>query len=179
MCESRTSFVRRVSFAGRIAVDDNCERQAVGHVRVHMHRKVEGRIKTIGVKREGRRWFVVLSCDDVPAQPLPMTGVTVGVDVGIASFLTTSDGVQVPNPRHLRSSANQLAHSQRALARCKRGSNRRRKVRAHVAAIHAKVRRQRLDHAHKTALWLVRHHDVIAHEQLNISGMTRVPSAAT
>ncbi|GAA2626166.1 RNA-guided endonuclease TnpB family protein [Dactylosporangium fulvum] len=147
--------------------------QGVGHIRVHAHRKVEGTVKTISVKREGRRWFVVLSCDDVPAELLPETGSAAGIDMGVASFLTTSDGAQVPNPRPGRRNAERLATAQRALARCKRGSNRRRKTRARVAAHHAKVRRQRIDHAHKTALWLVRHHDVIAHEALKISNMTR------
>ena len=56
--------------------------QGVGHVKVHAHRAVEGRVKTISLKREGRRWYVVLSCDDVPARPLPATGRQVGVDVG-------------------------------------------------------------------------------------------------
>ncbi|MFC4110950.1 RNA-guided endonuclease InsQ/TnpB family protein, partial [Micromonospora zhanjiangensis] len=127
-------------------------------------------------KREGRRWYVVLSCDEVPAEPLPETGAVVGVDMGVAAFLTTSDGVQVPNPRHLAASAVQLATAQQTLARCERGSRRRRKVRDRVAALHARVRRQRLDHAHKTALWLVRHHDLIAVEALRISNMTRSAS---
>jgi putative transposase len=122
---------------------------------------------------EGRRWFLVLSCDDVPGLHLPETGSAVGVDMGVVSFLTTSDGAQITNPRHERRNADKLADAQRALARCKRGSNRRRKVRERVAASYGKVRRQRLDHAHKTALWLVRHHDVIAHEDLRISDMTR------
>lgn len=147
--------------------------QGVGHVRVHQHRRPLGRVKTISVKREGRRWYVVLSCDDVPAEPLPLTGRTVGIDLGIASFLTTSDGEQVDNPRHLRVAAEKLAKAQRALSRCKRGSNRRRKVRARVAAVHGTVRRQRLDHAHKTANQLVAHHDVICHEALRIGNMSR------
>jgi putative transposase len=150
--------------------------KGLGHVRVHAHRKVEGRVKTVSVKREGRRWYVVLSCDDVPDEPLPETGAAAGIDMGVASFLTTSDGVQIPNPRHLAASAGRLAVAQQALARCKRESNRRRKVRARVAAIHGKVRRQRLDHARKTALWLVRHHDLIAHEDLTIANMTRSAS---
>jgi putative transposase len=147
--------------------------QGVGHVRVHAHRKTEGVVKTISVKREGSRWFVVLSCDDVPALNLPETGSAVGIDMGIASFLTTSDGAQIENPRHGRRAAGKLATAQQALSRCKRGSKRRAKVRNRVAAAHAKVRRQRHDHAHKTALWLVRHHDVIAHEALRIGNMTR------
>lgn len=150
--------------------------QGVGHVRVHAHRAVQGRVKTIAVKREGRRWYVVLSCDEVPAEPLDHTGAVTGIDLGIASFLTTSEGEHVPNPRHLRRSSDKLAGAQRALARCKRGSNRRRKVRAQVAAIHAKVGRQRLDHAHKVALDLVVRHDVICHEALRISNMSRSAS---
>ncbi|MFC5003893.1 RNA-guided endonuclease InsQ/TnpB family protein [Dactylosporangium cerinum] len=150
--------------------------QGVGHVRVHAHRKVDGVVKTISVKREGRRWFVVLSCDEVPALHLPETDSAVGIDMGVASFLTTSDGVQLPNPRHGRRNADRLAAAQRDLARKRRGSNRRRRARERVAALHGKVRRQRLDHAHKTALWLVRHHDVIAHEGLRIGNMTRSAS---
>ena len=79
--------------------------KGIGHVRVHQHRAVKGRVKTITVKREGDRWYVILSCDDVPAEPLEPTGAVVGIDVGIASFLTTSDGEHVPNPRPLAAAA--------------------------------------------------------------------------
>jgi putative transposase len=147
--------------------------QGVGHVRVHQHRAVGGVIKTITVKREGRRWYVVLACDQVPARPLRATGAAVGIDLGVAWLLTTSQGQHVPNPRHLARSADRLARAQQALARCQRGSNRRRKQRARVAALHAKVRRQRLDHGHKTALALVRDHDLIVHEDLRVANLTR------
>lgn len=146
--------------------------RGVGHVKVNQHRVPLGTVKTISVKREGRRWCLILSCDDVPAEPLEPTGAVTGVDMGVASFLTTSEGVHVPNPRHLAASADRLAEAQRALARCDRGSNRRRKARERVARVHGKVRRQRLDLAHKTALSLVRGHDVIVHEALRITNMT-------
>ena len=145
----------------------------IGHVRVHQHRAVKGIVKTVTVKREGSRWFVVLSCDDVPAEPLPATGAAVGIDLGIASFLTDSGGTHVPNPRHLAASAEHLASAQRALARKKRGGKRRKKAVARVAALHGKVRRGRLDHAHKTALALVRDNDLIVHEALQVANMTR------
>ncbi len=147
--------------------------QGVGHVKVNQHRPVAGTVKTVSVKREGDRWYVVLSCDDVPAQPLPTTGAVIGIDMGVASFLTTSDGVHVPNPRPLAASAERLATAQRDLARKKRGSKRRRKAVARVAAVHRKVRRQRLDHAHKTTLGLVRDYDLICVEALQIRNMTR------
>ncbi|MER7129818.1 RNA-guided endonuclease InsQ/TnpB family protein [Streptosporangium saharense] len=147
--------------------------QGVGHVRVHRHRRVLGTVKTIGAKREDSRWYVILSCDDVPAEPLPTTGVVAGIDMGVASLVTTSGGEHVANPRHLAATADRLAEAQRALARKKRGSTRRRKAVARVAALHGKVRRQRLDHGHKAALALVRTYDVIVHEDLRIANMTR------
>ncbi|WP_326637887.1 transposase [Nonomuraea fuscirosea] len=150
--------------------------QGIGHVRVHRHRPVHGRVKTISVKREGRRWYVLVSCQDVPAQPLPATGAVTGIDLGVASLVTTSDGEHVLNPRHLAATADRLAVAQRDLARKQRGSKRRRKAVAQVAALHAKVRRQRLDGAHKTALALVRNYDVIVHEDLRITNMTRSAS---
>ncbi|WP_113698499.1 RNA-guided endonuclease InsQ/TnpB family protein [Nonomuraea lactucae] len=165
--------------------------QGIGHVRVHRHRPVKGRVKTISVKREGSRWFVVLSCDDVPAEQLAATGAAVGIDMGVASLVTTSDGAHVANPRHLAATADRLAAAQRDLARKRRGSlaaaqrdlarkrrgsRRRRTAVARVAALHAKVRRGRLDAAHKAALALVRDYDVIVHENLQIANMTRSAS---
>lgn len=147
--------------------------QGIGHVKVHQHRAITGRVKTVSVKREGRRWYVVLSCDDVPSDPLPATGAVVGVDMGTASFLTTDIGRHVDNPKFLKRSARRLAKAQRDLARKRRKSKRRGKAVARVAAIHGKVRRQRLDFAHKTALGLVRDHDFIAAEALQIDNMVR------
>ncbi|MGH3234694.1 MAG: RNA-guided endonuclease InsQ/TnpB family protein [Streptosporangiaceae bacterium] len=147
----------------------------IGHVRVHRHRAVQGTIKMVSVKREGNRWYVILACDDVAAQPLPATGVAVGIDLGVVSLLTTSDGVHVPNPRPLAAAAARLAAAQQSLARKKRGSHRRRKAAARVGALHGTVRRSRLDHAHKTALALVRDHDVIVHEGVQVANMTRRP----
>jgi len=149
--------------------------QGIGHVKVNQHRPVLGAVKTISAKREGRRWYVALSCDDVPAVPFPPTGAVAGIDMGVTHFLTTSDGEHIPNERHLAASAARLTTAQQALSRCKRRSQRRAKVRERVAAIHRKVRRQRLDFAHKTALALVRDYDVIVHEHLRIANMTRRP----
>ncbi|MCX5346502.1 MULTISPECIES: RNA-guided endonuclease TnpB family protein [Streptomyces] len=149
--------------------------QGVGHVKVKQHRPVAGKVKTVSVKREGRRWYVILTADQAPPEPLPATGAVVGIDLGIASFLTTSDGRHVDNPRHSRNAAKKLEAAQQALARSKRGSKRRRKAVERVATLHRKVRRQRLDHAHTTALGLVRDNDLIAHEDLKIRNMSKAP----
>ncbi|WP_230196799.1 RNA-guided endonuclease InsQ/TnpB family protein [Streptomyces coriariae] len=155
--------------------------QGIGHVRVNQHRPVAGRVKTVSVKREGKRWFVVLTAEQAHPEPLPETGSAVGIDLGIASFLTTSNGEHVANPRHGRRAADKLKAAQQALARFprvrrdQRTANHQRAV-DKVAQLHGKVRRQRLDHAHKTALGLVRAHDVIAHEDLKIRNMSRAPA---
>ncbi|MFE0627641.1 RNA-guided endonuclease InsQ/TnpB family protein [Streptomyces sp. NPDC058864] len=149
--------------------------QGIGHVRVHRHRPVAGKVKTVSVKRDGKRWYVILTTEQARPEPLPPTGNTVGIDLGITNFLADSNGRFVPNPRHGRKAAARVKATQQALSRCKRGSKRRRKVAEKVARLHRKAGRQRLDHAHKTALKLVREHDFIAHEDLRIHNMRRAP----
>lgn len=110
-----------------------------------------------------------------------MTGSVVGIDLGIAWFLTDSNGVHVPNPRHARKAAARLEAAQQDVSRYPRRKTKNR-TRNHqraverVASLHDKVRRQRLDHAHKTAHGLVREHDFIAHEDLKIRNMNRAPA---
>lgn len=155
--------------------------QGVGHIRVHQHRPVHGDVKTISVKREGTRWYVVLSCAEVPAEPLPPTGAIVGIDMGVAHFLTTSDGEHVTNPRFLEAAAGELAEAQRRLAtfpkRTRRRTKKHRAAARKVAKLYGKIRRQRADFHHKAARALITDHDVIAHERLNTAGMTRTPKA--
>ncbi|GAA3797501.1 RNA-guided endonuclease InsQ/TnpB family protein [Streptomyces chiangmaiensis] len=77
----------------------------------------------------------------------------------------------IPSPRHGEMAAVKLKKALQALSRCKR----RRMAVETVARLHLKVRRQHLGHAHKTALDLVREHDVIAHEDLKIRNMGKAP----
>ncbi|MGK4583563.1 RNA-guided endonuclease InsQ/TnpB family protein [Kitasatospora sp. HPMI-4] len=149
--------------------------QGIGHVKVHRHRPVVGTVKTISVKREGRRWYVILTADRAQPEPLPATGSAVGIDMGIANFLADSGGGFIPNPRRGQCTAARLEAAQQALSRCKRGSKRCRKAVEVVARLHRKVSRRRVDHAHKTALGLVREHDFIAHEDLKIRNMLCSP----
>ncbi len=133
------------------------------------------RVKTIQVKRQGRRWALVLSCSDVPTGPLPVTGRQVGVDVGIVSFATTSDGEKTDNPRWGRASAERLAAAQQRLARARRGGNNRAAKRESVGARHRKIANQRKDFHHKQARQLVESYDVLVVEDLSIANMVRRP----
>ena len=138
-----------------------------------MHRPVAGKVKTIQIKRQGRRWMLVLSCDDVPTKPLPATGRQAGIDVGISSFATTSDGEHVDNPRWARKAGDRLASAQQRLQRAKRRSRNRDRKRETVAAHHRKVANQRKDFHHKQARRLVESYDLLVVEDLQIANMLR------
>ena len=147
--------------------------QGIGQVKVHAHREVAGRVKTIQIKRQGRRWMLVLSCDDVPTSPLPVTGRRAGIDMGIVSFATTSDGEHIDNPRWARASADRLAAAQQRLTRAKTRSNNRDLRRETVAARHRKIANQRKDFHHKQARELAARYDLIVVEDLKIANMLR------
>jgi putative transposase len=151
--------------------------QGIGQVKVTAHRQVEGRVKTIQVRRQGRRWMLVLSCDQVPPRPLEPTHEVVGVDLGIASFATTSDGEHLPNPDFGRTAAARLGAAQQALARKRRGSNNRRKARATLAARHRKLANQRRHFHHHLARALVANYDLLVVEDLAIRNMVRRPAS--
>jgi putative transposase len=146
--------------------------QAVGRVKVNQHRAVQGRIKTVQLKRESRRWYVIVVAGQT-VEPLPATGRAVGVDLGLARFLTTSDGQLVANPRFLAEAQARIADLQQRKARTKRGSGNRRRLRRRLAREWRRVRNQRRDFHHKTARALVDACDALALEDLRIANMTQ------
>jgi putative transposase len=145
--------------------------QAVGRVKVRQHRPVLGRVKTLQFKREGRRWYVIVITEAEPV-PLPATGRSVGIDVGVARFLTTSDGEVVANPRFLDAAQERIIDLQRRKARARPGSGNRRRLRRALAKEWRKVRSQRRDFHHKIAHGLVDSCDVLALEDLRVVAMT-------
>jgi putative transposase len=144
-------------------------------VKVTVHRKIEGRVKTIQVRRQGRRWMLMLSCDDVPTRPLEPTHAAVGIDVGIASFATTSDNKHLPSLHFGPAAAARLATAQQVLARKQRGSHNRAKARATVAARHRKIANQRRNFHHHAARALVADYDLLVIEDLKIRNLVRRP----
>lgn len=146
---------------------------AIGDVKIHLHRAIEGKIKTCTIKRDScGDWWATLSCE-VQAQSLPKTGQVVGIDVGVSNIIATSDGELVQAPRHLRKAEKALRKAQRRLSRRKKGSERRKKARLAVAKIHRKTQRQRLDFLHKLTTNLVKKYDLIALEALTLQGLNK------
>ncbi len=78
---------------------------------------MEGRCKQLRITRRVDGWYVLLVCEMPKPEPLAPTGQTIGVDVGISSFATLSNGEEIDNPRHLESALENLKKQQRQLAK--------------------------------------------------------------
>lgn len=148
--------------------------QHVGVIRVKLHRDVQGAIKTLSVKREAGKWFLVVSCDLGDVKVEPSKSPPVGVDVGLKAFLSKSDGSKAePNPRYLKTALPELRRRQRGLSRKQKGGKNRRKARKAVAKVHARVKNLRAEHHHAVALKIVRRYGLVAVESLSIKNMLK------
>lgn len=143
----------------------------IGNVRIRLSRPLEGNVKTCTVKRDAcGDWFVIFTCE-VEVKPLPSTGSSIGIDLGVSHIVVTSKGEKVETPKHFSKAEKALRKAQRRLARRKKGSVRREKARRLVAKQHRKVQRQRVDFLHKLSTDLIKENDVIQIEDLNIKGL--------
>ncbi|MGX7895447.1 RNA-guided endonuclease InsQ/TnpB family protein [Tsuneonella sp. HG222] len=146
--------------------------KGLGTIRVHQHRAIPSPAMIARVKREGRHWFLFLVCE-IDAPPANDNGEAVGLDLGLSCFAAMSDGTLIPNGRWARKAHSDLRRRQRALARCKRRSMRRKKAREQVAKAHARAKRARRTHQFQIAASLVRKFGLIAVEHLNVKGLAR------
>ena len=149
--------------------------QNIGSIKVKWHRTipVDAEIRSVYLKREIGKWYVVFSLNLPEATTVAPTGEAIGLDLGLESFATLSDGQKINNPRWFRKSQQKLTKAQRKLAHRKKGSQRRKKQALLVAKIHRKIGNQRRDFHHKLAHKLATKHLLIAVENLGIGSMTQ------
>lgn len=140
----------------------------VGRLHLRWHRPVQGTIKTLRVVERAGKWYACFSCE-LDAEPLPPTGHAIGLDVGLCSLLTTSEGEQVENPRWYRKEQRTLRVLQRRVARRRKGGKNRRKAVKRLMRQHEHIRNRRKDFLCKLAHRLVQRYDVIALEDLTIT----------
>jgi putative transposase len=145
----------------------------VGDIKVEWSRDLPSIPSSVTVIREPDGRYYASFVVERRAAPLPACESEAGIDLGLGRLVVTSDGVVIPNPRFLRMKERKLARMQRALSRKPEGSANRAKARHRVAVIHRRVRESRLDHAHKTALRLVRDNQAVYAEDLAVSGLMR------
>ncbi len=144
-------------------------------LKIKLHRPIEGTPKTVHlVHRADGHWYALIVCEIEPKtehEPTACEHPAIGLDMGLFSFLTDSEGQTVENPRFYRTSQKTLRRKQRAIARRKQGSHRRRKAARSTAQTHLKIKRQRRDFHSKTAKQYAERYQVIAVEKLAILNM--------
>src|SRR5207247_1543684 len=151
-------------------------------LKIKVHRPIEGAPKTVHlVHRSDGHWYALIVCETEPPTehaPSACQHPAIGIDVGLKSLLTDSDGHTVKNPRFYRNSQQTLRRKQRRMCRRKKGSHRRRKAARSTAQTHLKIARQRRDFQYKTANQYTEQYQVIAVEQLHILNLVQNHSLA-
>src|SRR6266566_6293461 len=155
----------------------------LGHfLKIKLHRPIEGTPKTVHlVHRADGHWYALIVCETEPRTehaPSDCSHHDIGIDVGLKSFLTDSEGHTVEYPRFYRTSQKTLRRKQRTICRRKKGSHRRRKAARSTAQTHLKIARQRRDFHYKAAKQYAEHYQVIAVEKLQILNMVQNHSLA-
>ncbi|PGB09270.1 RNA-guided endonuclease InsQ/TnpB family protein, partial [Bacillus toyonensis] len=132
-----------------------------------------GRILNATVRRNlSGRYFVSL-LGEIEVQELPKTQSSIGMDVGLKDFAILSDGTIYENPKFFRSLEEKLAKAQRVLSRRMKGSSRWNKQRVKVARIHEYMANARKDYLDKISTEIIKNHDVIGIEDLQVSNMLK------
>jgi putative transposase len=144
----------------------------IGTVKLKLSRQIIGKVKTLTIKNECGKWFAIFTVETA-GEPLPKTGKQIGIDAGIANFLTLSDGMEIKNNRFCQSTQKKLRRAQRSVSRKKKGSNSHKKAVLKVRKIHHEIKNRRNDYQHKVSMWLIKNYDNMCIEKLNLSGMVK------
>ena len=145
----------------------------VGQIKLRGGRSIAGKAKCCTVKRDGNRWTASVVCDIGPAPGKRMVTNAVGIDMGLTTLATLSDGTEIENPRWTRQHEDLIAAANRLLARKHKRSKNRIRAREALHRAHQRAANARRNYLHHVSKWLVGNYDLIAHEALNIKGMAQ------
>jgi len=149
----------------------------IGWVKTKISRLFDGEIKTSTIEKTPTNKYFISITVELPTitvkQKLISKTNAIGIDTGIKTFATYSDGTEIENPKHLKSSIKRLKVLQRRASRKQKGSSNRKKANLKVAILHEKISNQRLDFLHKTTTAIAKQYDTVACENLNIAGMVK------
>lgn len=145
-------------------------------IKIILHRKFEGDIKTITLsKTPTNKYFASILIDNKTELPKPIkkSNNIIGIDLGIKSFIVTSNGEKFDNPKHLKKSLVRLKWLQKQLSRKQKGSNRREIYRLKVAKLHEKISNQRYNFLHKVSDAITKQYDIICMENLQVANLLK------
>jgi len=156
--------------------DKHIQISKIGNVKTEYHRPIQGQAKLARIVRQADKWFITISCDNVPLVPLEKTGKTIAIDLGISNFITTDDGTTFHHPKPYKTSLEKMQYIQKKRAAKLRVSNNSKKLLVAEQRAHEHIKNMRNDFQHKIAKQLVVENDVIIVEKLNIKGMLETES---
>lgn len=128
---------------------------------------------TITKKKCGHFYATILIDGDLLRNITPATDKSVGIDLGIKSLLTLSDGTSIENPKWIRNNEKQLKKLQKQLLKKQKGSNNRNKLRIRLAKKHEQIKNQKQDFLHNITTKIINENQIIILEDLNVSGMMK------
>ncbi|MBT9173893.1 MAG: hypothetical protein DDT21_02299 [Syntrophomonadaceae bacterium] len=175
--KSRKNGVGTCRFTGSITILDGfiqLPRIGVLRLKEHGYLPVGVKVSQATISEQAGRWFVSVTVEGDRKRQIETTGEVLGIDVGIKTLATCSDGDTFANPKALAAKSKRLRRWQRKLARRGKGSKNRAKAKAQVAKLHKKVADVRRDAHNKTARSIVdKRPSVIVIEDLNVKGMVK------
>ena len=143
----------------------------IGSIKLVYHRPIRGKVKTLTIRRSSTgKWYAAFSVECEPER-LPEVPSQVGIDVGLKTFATLSDGTEIANPRFFRKEEKALAHVQRKHSKLAKGTPERRKHRKAVARVHERIAFRRDNFTHQESRKIVNSYGVIAVEDLTVNRM--------
>lgn len=143
----------------------------IGKIRWKKHRVIKGKPKHITIKQDGEHWYCSVCCElEIKQKEVKVENI-IGIDVGLKTYATHSDGETIENPKTMKKWEKKLKRTQRRLSKKKKDSSNRKKQRKRLARVHRKVRNIRRDFQHKKTHWTITKYDGVVLENLNIQGM--------
>ena len=143
-------------------------------IKCRVHREIRGKIGKVTItKTPSGKYFASVHTEEEYVTPFEKTGKSIGLDLGLKDFLTTSEEERFNNNRYTRKYERKLAHAQRHLSRKKKGSRGFENQRLKVARIYEKISNSCADYLHKCSISLVKRYDIICVEDLNVKGMMK------
>ena len=174
--KKRSKAIGSFRLTGSIKVFENTvQLPRLGLLRLHEHGYIptDAKILSATVSEKAGRWFVSVQVQEEQEKPVLTATTAIGVDLGIKTLATLSDGITFENPRALKHAQKKLKRLERAKSRRKKGSKNRAKARQAIAKTHAHIANIRKDASHKLTSYLCKNHALVAIEDLHVAGMLK------
>jgi putative transposase len=133
--------------------------------------RIKGKPVELQIKRCGSKWIAKLVCDIGDAPPKKAVSRSIGIDMGISTLVTLSDGAEIANPRWTSREKSKLDRASRSFSRKKLGSKNRNKAKERLRRAHQRIRGKRSSYLHDVSAYLVGCYDFIAYEDLGVQKM--------